>query len=138
MPEPNTFFDQGVKFECTQCGLCCTGEAGQVLVNQQEIEQIKRVTGWLSEEFLRDVPDGKSLIERDNGDCIFFEERRCLIHSIKPTQCRTYPFWVRNLRSEAAWQKASEDCEGIGRGKQYSKEEILTILGEEIERLDAE
>ena len=132
MTETSYFFDEGLCFECTQCGACCTGASGQVLVNAAEIEAITQVTGWSSDTFLRDVPDGKSLIERENGDCVFFENNRCNIHAIKPRQCRTFPFWLSNVRSEQAWQKTAEECEGIGRGRRYTKDEILAVVGEEI------
>jgi Fe-S-cluster containining protein len=139
MPEdPSYFFDHGLRFECTQCGQCCTGASGQVLVSAEEILTIEGVTGWPSHTFLRDVPDGKSLTERANGDCVFFRNQRCSIHAVKPQQCRTFPFWFKNLRNEDAWQKTIEECEGIGRGRLYTKDEILQILHEDIEIKDVQ
>ncbi len=44
-------------------------------------------------------PDGHaSLAMRDNGDCVFWNEG-CDIYSVRPRQCRTFPFWSENLGS---------------------------------------
>lgn len=73
------------------------------------------------------------LREHANGDCVFFREGRCSIHAVKPTQCRLYPFWFKNVRSEDAWHKTCEECPGIGQGKWVSPEEILRQVEEDLE-----
>jgi hypothetical protein len=73
-------------------------------------------------------PDGEvSLKMRANGDCIFWNEG-CSIYSVRPRQCRTYPFWSENLESLEAWAEVKETCHGAGSGKLYKLEEIRSIL----------
>ena len=39
------WYQDGLKFNCTQCGDCCTGAPGFVWVNQAEIEAMAKVVG---------------------------------------------------------------------------------------------
>lgn len=59
-----------------------------------------------------------SLTEFANGDCTFFDPatRRCTIYAARPTQCRTWPFWHSNLRSQDAWARMRQSCPGAGQG----------------------
>lgn len=131
------FFDQGLRFGCTQCGGCCTGASGTVFMNAQESERIARHLGLELATFLEryayPVKDGHSLREvGDNFACIFFRDERCAIYDARPTQCRTFPFWAENVRSEAAWKKTCRDCPGIGRGRLYRRGEILSIAADSL------
>lgn len=82
----------------------------------------KLVPGWL-------IPDGRRFLvrERQDGRCVFYD-RGCRVYAARPVQCRTYPFWLRNLRSEAAWRREAARCPGIGTGRRYRPEEILDTL----------
>ena len=42
------WYADGLRFACTQCGNCCTGEPGFVWVNDAEIAAIAEVRGWLA------------------------------------------------------------------------------------------
>ena len=121
------FFDAGLRFSCTQCGKCCTGEPGIVRATPTEIARIEQLTGRERADFSDPASKGYRLKERPNGECIFFENG-CSIYKARPLQCRTYPFWFENVRSERAWEQACKDCPGIGEGRLYSKEEILGLL----------
>ncbi len=50
-----------------------------------------------------------------------------MIYSVRPNQCRTWPFWPSNLKNPGDWNKAAQKCPGINRGKLYSFEEIERI-----------
>ncbi len=121
MPDP--WFRQGLKFSCTGCGDCCTGEPGYVWVNKAEIEALAAAIRIDPAEFerryVRKVGIRKSLREWDNGDCVFFhgESRTCQVYDARPRQCRTWPFWSSNLRSPEAWNEASDRCRGCNRGQ---------------------
>lgn len=125
LPDQSSFFDAGIRFTCTQCGHCCTGSPGQVRVTPEEINAIANATRKPADEFLK--VGGTMLLEKPNGDCVF-HENGCTIYAMRPTQCRTYPFWFRNLRSEESWAKARAECPGIGEGRLYSKKEILDLI----------
>src|SRR6266404_2835548 len=43
MSEP--WYENGLRFECTRCGHCCTGPSGYVWVNDEEIDQIAAYRG---------------------------------------------------------------------------------------------
>jgi Fe-S-cluster containining protein len=64
-------------------------------------------------------------------DCIFLRSfggtRQCAIYSVRPAQCRSWPFWPENLSSPEAWNRAALRCPGINRGRLYTCEEIERI-----------
>ena len=65
-------------------------------------------------------------------DCMFLTPekdscRGCAIYSVRPNQCRTWPFWSFNLNSPDQWNMAAVRCPGINRGRFYSFEEIERI-----------
>ena len=129
------FFDAGLRFGCTQCGQCCTGAPGTVFMNATESARIATHLGLPVAEFLEKyaypTEGGHSLREvGDNFACILFREERCTIYDVRPTQCRTFPFWAENVRSEAAWKRTCRACPGIGQGRLYLREEILAIAAD--------
>ena len=130
MTSETPWYTDGLRFECSQCGDCCTGAPGFVWVSQAEIDAIAEEVGMASEQFedtyVRKIGARRSLREFPNGDCVFFdtENKGCQIYGARPIQCRTWPFWDSNLKSEKAWKETCEECPGNGNGKVYSLEEI--------------
>lgn len=130
------WYQDGLSFECTQCGNCCTGGPGHVWV---EDEDISRIAEFLDKpigeiRLLRTRParGRTSLNEYANGDCTFFDPqlRRCTIYPVRPPQCRTWPFWQSNLADEAAWTQAAQKCPGIGQGDFIPLEEIENLAAD--------
>lgn len=124
--EEQRWYAQGLRFECTQCGNCCTGAPGFVWVNEEEISAIADVLGEpdiarFEKLFVRQVKDRKSLVEFPNGDCVFFDGQRrtCQVYDARPGQCRTWPFWNSNIKTPEAWKQTCEICPGSGQGKLY-------------------
>lgn len=72
---------------------------------------------------------------KPNGDCVFFESNRCQIHPVKPKQCRLYPFWFKNVRSEQVWRSTGAECPGIGQGEWVFAREIARSVREDPESL---
>jgi Fe-S-cluster containining protein len=130
MPRSATpWYADGLAFECTRCGNCCTGAPGYVWVRDEEIERLAAHLGQTVEAFMgryvRRVGTRHSLIEHDNGDCVFWSrEAGCTVYDARPIQCRTWPFWPENLESPRAWQRAHRKCPGIDRGAFFSLEQI--------------
>lgn len=124
------WYRDGLAFECTQCGACCSGAEGYVWVEQSEIEAMATLMEMEIEafehKFVRRVGQKKSLVEYPDGDCVFLDPdtRKCSVYSARPIQCRTWPFWDSNLKSERAWEVTCEACPGSGKGKVYSFAEI--------------
>lgn len=118
LPSDTPWYAEGLSFECTGCGQCCTGSPGYIWVDAQEIEQIaaylKLTVADFSRRYLRRVKGCFSLLEMPRTyDCVFLKDKKCQIYSVRPTQCRTFPWWPRHLKSEKEWKEAARYCEGI-------------------------
>lgn len=128
------WYSDGLRFECTMCGECCSGAPGYVLFTEEEAAAMCARLGVSRAEFearytqdLRMEIAGRSRslkeIETEHGhDCVFLDRKTmpgkalCAIHEVRPMQCRTFPFWPEHVDSLRAWQRLSRSCEGVGRG----------------------
>jgi len=73
---------------CNQCGKCCYGK--EILITPEEAEIISNVVNKSVQEFA--IPKEKVfMLKTVNNHCIFLENKRCVIHAVKPFQCKTYP-----------------------------------------------
>ncbi len=132
LPTRRPWYHAGLHFQCTGCGDCCTGDPGYVWVSEEEIASLAVQVALDVEEFERDyvrhLSQGTSLIERPNGDCVFFDSqtRRCTVYQWRPRQCRTWPFWRSNLQSRQAWEQTCRVCPGCGRGPLVPLDEIVS------------
>lgn len=124
------WYRDGLRFECTQCGHCCTGAPGFVWVTDDEIQAIADYTGEpvgaVRLQRTRKARGQVTLIDYPNGDCTYFDPktRGCTIYPVRPRQCRTWPFWNSNIESPEAWEQTRQDCPGCGRGQLIPLEEI--------------
>lgn len=124
------WYKDGLQFECTQCGDCCSGAPGFVWVDEPEIEKLAARMDLeldaFERKFVRHVGGRKSLVEYPDGDCIFLDPktRGCTVYEDRPVQCRTWPFWDSNLTSRRAWKETCQVCPGSGQGKLYTLDEI--------------
>jgi Fe-S-cluster containining protein len=127
------WYERGLRFECTQCGKCCTGPPppdGPVYVTDAEIKRIAQFLRSNPREILqrctKKIGRRRSLINAGLSDrCIFLgPDNRCNIHDAKPAQCRTFPFWKSNVAHPEAWVETARSCEGIGQGELIPVEEI--------------
>jgi len=127
----------GLHFECTECGDCCSGpEEGVIWITKPEIELAAEFLKITPEEFRKTYTKRAGLRttiieQRTTKDCIFLREvkgkKQCMIYSVRPNQCRTWPFWANNLTSPNTWNETLQKCPGINRGKLYNFEEIEKI-----------
>ncbi len=125
------WYAEGLRFECTQCGDCCSGAEGYVWVNQSEIDSMAERVGLtpldFEKSYVKRVGVRRSLKERQNGDCVLLDEetRKCTAYEQRPRQCKTWPFWDSNLRSKKAWEEAAEACPGCNKGTVVPLETIV-------------
>ena len=124
------WYQAGLRFKCTGCGDCCTGAPGYVWVNRDEITamaaRLEMDLADFEAKYVRSVGIRKSLVEFDNGDCVFLDSktRKCQVYHERPRQCRTWPFWESNLRTPEAWKETCEVCPGSGKGTLVPVESI--------------
>jgi hypothetical protein len=125
------WYQDGLHFQCTACGDCCTGAPGFVWVNKQEIEALAAAMGYadvaeFEEQFVRPIGVRRSLRERSNFDCVLLDpqNRRCRVYEVRPRQCRTWPFWDSTVENPEAWERTCQVCPGSGQGKLYPLADI--------------
>ncbi|MBD3344905.1 MAG: YkgJ family cysteine cluster protein [Chitinivibrionales bacterium] len=132
MPNPS-YLKNGLRFTCKQCGNCCTGEPGTVYVSESEINAIAGRLGLdptaFKEQYCYPFRDSFSLREHPDGACVFYKSvGGCLIYPVRPSQCRTYPFWIKIIRNEKNWNNEKKACPGIGVGKLFTEETITGVV----------
>lgn len=126
------WYHAGLKFECSQCGDCCTGAPGFVWVNQEEINALAQEIGMadvdeFERKYTRRVGVRRTLIEMPGSfDCVFFDgtARKCTVYGARPRQCKTWPFWDSNIKTPEDWKATCEVCPGSGQGKLHQLETI--------------
>jgi Fe-S-cluster containining protein len=124
------WYKEGLRFTCSGCGDCCTGSPGYVWVNNEEIAKlaalVRKSVDDFEADYVRQVGVRKSLVEYENGDCVFFDNksRKCGVYTARPRQCRTWPFWDSNIRTPEDWADTCQVCPGSGQGRLYQLDEI--------------
>jgi Fe-S-cluster containining protein len=132
-PPSPPWYDDGLRFSCTQCGNCCSGEPGFTWINEDEITALAVRVGVDRVTFLkrytktawRDGEKRVSLTEKPGGDCVFFQRGSgCSVYTERPKQCRTWPFWRRIVRSKADWDDSAQECPGMNQGQLHDAQAI--------------
>ena len=124
------WYQDGLRFECTACGICCSGEPGYVWVTDEEIadmaNSIQMTVDEFRKQFIRKVGTKLSLKEYPDGDCILLDPqtRHCLVYRARPVQCRTWPFWTSNIATQRDWEATCQACPGAGKGSLYTLDQI--------------
>jgi uncharacterized protein len=112
------WYEGGLRFKCTGCGACCTGSSGSVYLSSLDLERLASFLqlrpGTFARRYTRLIKGYRVLIDKpDSHDCIFLTDKTCSVYDARPTQCRTYPWWIGNIRDRQSWAEAAETCEGI-------------------------
>ncbi len=127
------WYQDGLRFTCTRCGNCCTGEPGFVWVDEADLAAIAELRGETVDQvqslYTRWSARGRTLREKLSGDCIFYDRGvGCTVYDARPPQCRTWPFWESNLKTPEAWEHTCSICPGSGHGELIPAEEITKRL----------
>jgi Fe-S-cluster containining protein len=137
-----TFYAKGLRFACTGCGECCRARHGKpswVYVTLAERRRLARHLKLRTSVFTRRYcakTFGFYHLKNPNQDCLFLDGARCTVYEARPGQCRTFPFWRENM-TEAAWNgPVARECEGVNRGRRWTREEIERRLADEASRDD--
>ena len=121
LPVREKWYADGLRFNCTQCGNCCSGGPGYVWLT---VDDMHRIAQFLQMEFdnfvktyVRRISGKYSLTEKRDFDCVFLKREggkaMCGIYPVRPMQCRTWPFWNSNLDRPEDWADAAQRCPGM-------------------------
>lgn len=139
------WFNDGLRFKCTGCGGCCTGTPGYVFLSQDDLERLanhfQKTPQEFAKKYTRLVEDQYALLDRPGSyDCIFLRDKKCTVYEARPTQCRTFPWWIHHLREPKDWEDAANRCEGINHPEAplvsslHIQEQCLTYLDNLLEQ----
>lgn len=100
------------QFKCLGCGACCRQD-GYVRLKKDEPDIIASFLNMDVYPFIETYTiltkdrQTLSLIEKENGDCVFLTPQGCKIHDVKPKQCLEFPsIWrFAEFQKICAWAK---------------------------------
>ena len=120
------------RFECqSDCFKCCT-KTGIVYFDKVSIGNASKVINLSPRRFKNKFlkrDDGEWIHEVEIGNsCAFLTPDGCSIHFVKPTQCRSYPFWHGNMTSKSIWKLEGSFCPGIDSGPHIAVATIRNFL----------
>ena len=112
------WFKEGLRFKCTGCGKCCTGSPGYVFLSPSDQKRLENHlsldTKIFKEKYTQQVDSRLSLIDQPGSTgCIFLKDNQCSVYEARPTQCRTFPWWIQMIDEPKNWEESKERCEGI-------------------------
>jgi len=112
-----------MRFACQPgCTKCCS-RRGWVYLTESDLLRTAEYLGMTPAAFeAQHVVRYRRVLRlrkpaRGDDNCRFLKADGCSIHEVKPTQCRTYPFWPSLLVSKANWTLEGTFCPGIGKGQ---------------------
>jgi uncharacterized protein len=112
---------KGLRFECQPgCTNCCT-QKGFVYLTEADLTRIAKFLGMPAVDFerryvYRTTRQLRLRVPRQ-VQCHFLLDGGCSIHSVKPAQCRIFPFWPELVDDKREWRKTAAWCPGIGKGE---------------------
>ncbi|MFW9956793.1 MAG: YkgJ family cysteine cluster protein [Candidatus Odinarchaeota archaeon] len=149
---PREVEDRLPQFECTKCGACCREDSMLITVTGRDIVRISTALGLSPEETMRaldfyivddpnTIPVGLqgipspstergsafiALRKMENGECIFLKDNLCMIHTLRPIVCRSFPFVFQEKGSQRKWglSAVKQICPGLGTGPKVSEKDI--------------
>ena len=124
----------GVPFACQpDCGRCCDEPGGIVYLRPEDAQNLANHHGMSVEDWFerdcRQTLDGRYILNSDQYTdvCIYLDEnKKCTVYQSRPAQCKSYPFWAENVRSDRSWKRTVKECPGL------DAEDVIIIDGNTI------
>ncbi|MBK5133973.1 YkgJ family cysteine cluster protein [Candidatus Bathyarchaeota archaeon] len=122
-------YPEKLTFVCAKCGICC-GDVDKkkrhILMLKEEAKQISIMAGKNVLNFaninVNQTPYDYEMKKNEKGNCIFLNENKCDIYSIRPLICRFYPFeLINNINGDYEFLFTKE-CPGLSKGEQIEKD----------------
>ena len=112
------WYAQGLRFQCTECGDCCTGKGGYIWVSPPEIarlaEGLSLALNLFKSQYTSRIFGRYALKNHPESEvCIFLKNQHYQVYEHRPNQRRSYPWWPRLLSSPQQWEQEARACEGI-------------------------
>ncbi|MCL2684117.1 MAG: YkgJ family cysteine cluster protein [Synergistaceae bacterium] len=129
------WWSTGLYFSCVRCGVCCGCAPGTVRFTKDELSAMADMLGVTEQQFTDQYTVNKrgapSLVEKPNYDCVFLKKTEsgagCEIYPVRPSQCRTFPFWPDVLESPGSWEFYASSCPGMNSGELHDFDVITKI-----------
>jgi hypothetical protein len=103
-------------FNCRQCGDCCKGFGG-TYVSPADVQAIAAFIhvdpGKFLEKYCQRSGSKFVLAQAENGYCVFWKDKICTIHPVKPRMCKAWPFIPNVLKDPQNWRIMAGFCPGI-------------------------
>ena len=129
---------QTLRFKCTGCGKCCTGDEDHyIAMSQTEAKRIQKHLNvsdtWFRRRYVMHLTRNTLTARMHDGRCVFLDKNKaCRIYNLRPVQCRTYPYWPELLETKQAWNNEAKYCEGINVGAVIPVGEIAKKLAQQL------
>jgi Fe-S-cluster containining protein len=126
----NFEYPTALRFRCIKCGICCgdtSEKVRHILLLGTEAEQIAAATSQQISEFAVQTegkePYGYEMRKTaENGKCVFLENNRCTIYTLRPLICRFYPFELKITARKKYQFLYTNECPSICKGKTLNKD----------------
>ncbi len=123
-----------MRFTCQSgCTKCCEHQGFVYLTEDDIVRLAGHLSMNLADFEARYVFRTRNLLRLRvprHAQCEFLESGGCSVHEVKPTQCRTFPFWPELVDSRRKWHSTGDWCPGIGKGELVNIEKAHAIAGE--------
>jgi hypothetical protein len=110
-----------LRYACRKGCIDCCDKRGFVYLSAEDLKRAAKFLGMSAAAFERRyIYRTRHLLrlrKPPRKQCPFLDDHGCLIHPVKPTQCRLYPFWPEIVERAADWRAEAACCPGIGTGR---------------------
>ncbi len=111
-------------FDCKECGECCKGYGG-ITVSEKNIKEISAFINAdiqeVIDKYCINIGTRYILSQKKDGFCVFWKDKLCLIHPVKPKMCKDWPFIQNVVERPEKWLVMAETCPGINRNASLKK-----------------